>query len=240
MAVTTEVLIYGGLAGAAIPIGALLSRAECFRSRWVASEVRHGITAFGAGALLSAIALVLVPPGIDVLSLLPFAVAFFGGGLAFAGLDAYLARKGSAMGLFIGMLADFLPECLVLGALFLQEASSARLLAILIAVQNLPEAFGAYREYTSGVRKAPKRGLILFALLAPLGPVCAFVGLSLLSGSGSAIALIMTFAAGGILYLMFQDIAPKVPLKNAWLPPMGALLGFFVGVVGAVLENGAG
>jgi ZIP family zinc transporter len=45
----------------------------------------------------------------------------------------------------------------------------------------------------------------------------------------------MTFSAGGIMYLIFQDIAPKVPLRNSWLPPMGALVGFFVGVLGAVL-----
>ena len=38
-----------------------------------------------------------------------------------------------------------------------------------------------------------------------------------------------------ILYLMFQEIAPKVVLKNAWFPPMGALFGFFVGVLGSVL-----
>ena len=48
-------------------------------------------------------------------------------------------------------------------------------------------------------------------------------------------AFIMTFAAGGILYLMFQEIAPKVALKNSWLAPMGALLGFFIGVFGEAL-----
>ena len=240
MTASVEVLVYGGLAGVAIPVGALLSRVEFFRSRWVASEVRHGITAFGAGALLSAIALVLVPAGIETLSLLPLALSFFGGGIMFALLDAYLARQGSQVGLFIGMLADFVPECLALGALFLGQPSAARLLAVLIALQNLPEAFGAYREFTSAGKKAPTRALIVFALLAPIGPAAAYLGLSSLSGSPVTIALIMTFAAGGILYLMFQDIAPKVPLRNAWLPPMGALVGFFVGVVGAVLESGTG
>jgi ZIP family zinc transporter len=44
-------------------------------------------------------------------------------------------------------------------------------------------------------------------------------------------------AAGGILYLMFQELAPQVSLKNSWLPPMGALFGFFLGVVGLMLVN---
>lgn len=102
-------------------------------------------------------------------------------------------------------------------------------------MQNLPEAFNAYREITSNGRKTPTQALILFALLAPAGPVAAYLGLRFLSGSPILISLIMIFAAGGILYLMFQDIAPKVVMKKSWLPPMGALAGFYVGVLGAML-----
>lgn len=64
--------------------------------------------------------------------------------------------------------------------------------------------------------------------------------LSELKGSCQLISMIMTFAAEGVLYLMFQEIAPKVALKNTWLPPMGALLGFFVGVLGSVLVGQEG
>jgi ZIP family zinc transporter len=44
----------------------------------------------------------------------------------------------------------------------------------------------------------------------------------------------MMFAAGGILYSIFQDIAPQVPLQKHWAPPMGALLGFLMGVLGSM------
>ena len=44
----------------------------------------------------------------------------------------------------------------------------------------------------------------------------------------------MSFAAGGFLYLMFQEIAPNVAMKKSWLLPMGALAGFFVDALGAV------
>ncbi len=40
------------------------------------------------------------------------------------------------------------------------------------------------------------------------------------------------FSAGGILYLMFEDIAPEVPLANTYLPPLGAVLGFALGLAG--------
>ena len=235
MSTVTQVLIYGGVAGLTIPLGALLRRQSWIRSKWLASEVRHGILAFGAGALLAAVALVLVPSGIKSLSLPVLTTAFFAGGVIFAWLDWNLSRHDSPLSQVVAMLTDFLPECLALGALFVSDNAEAKLLAMLIAVQNLPEAFSAYRDVTAGNATTPNRALILFALLAPVGPLAAYAGLSYMSDKPDLIAVIMTFAAGGILYLMFQEIAPKIVLKNSWLPPMGALLGFFVGVLGLTL-----
>lgn len=234
MSTTAEVLTYGTIAGLTIPLGGLLSRQDWIRSAWVASELRHAILAFGAGALLAAVTLVLVPAGVESLSLPVLTVVFFAGGLSFAWLDVMLARRQSTLSQVVAMLTDFLPECLALGALFVSDLAEAKLLALLIAVQNLPEAFSAFHEM-AGNNKAPRRVLLMFILLAPLGPLAAYTGLTLLADSPNLIALIMTFAGGGILYLMFQEIAPKVVLKNAWFPPMGALFGFFVGVLGTVL-----
>ena len=39
---------------------------------------------------------------------------------------------------------------------------------------------------------------------------------------------IMLFASGGILYLIFQDIAPQSRLDRHWGPPLGAVLGFCI------------
>ena len=75
----------------------------------------------------------------------------------------------------------------------------------------------------------------MLSLLAPVGPLAAYFGMSFLSDEPELMSAIMAFSAGGIMYLMFQDIAPKVPLRNSWLRPMGALVRFFVGVLGAVL-----
>lgn len=234
MSTVAQVLIYGGVAGLTIPLGAWLSQQDWIRSAWVASEVRHGITAFGAGALLAAVALVLVPAGVESLSLPVLTIAFFSGGFVFAWLDLMLSRRQSTASQVVAMLTDFLPECLALGALFVTDLAEAKLLAVLIAVQNLPEAFSAGHEMAGGA-KPPRKLLLLFTLLAPLGPLATYTGLTFLADSPKVIALIMTFAGGGILYLMFQEIAPKVVLKRAWLPPMGALAGFFVGVLGTVL-----
>jgi ZIP family zinc transporter len=68
-----------------------------------------------------------------------------------------------------------------------------------------------------------------------LGPLAAFIGLSVPSAFDPAVGAVMMLSAGGILYLMFQDIAPQVPLENTMLPPLGAILGFALGLAGDLL-----
>jgi len=45
-------------------------------------------------------------------------------------------------------------------------------------------------------------------------------------------SLRLSTAGGGILYLVFQDIAPQSKMRRHWAPPLGAVLGFAVGMVG--------
>jgi ZIP family zinc transporter len=45
----------------------------------------------------------------------------------------------------------------------------------------------------------------------------------------------MMFASGGILYLLFQDIAPQSKLKNNYAISLGATLGFAMGMIGEKL-----
>lgn len=49
----------------------------------------------------------------------------------------------------------------------------------------------------------------------------------------------MLAAAGGILYITFQDIAPQARLARHWGPPLGAVLGFVVGLAGHMWLQGA-
>ena len=48
----------------------------------------------------------------------------------------------------------------------------------------------------------------------------------------------MLAASGGILYLIFQDIAPMSRLQRHRAPPLGAVLGFCVALVGQRLVEG--
>lgn len=223
------------VAGAAMPLGAVLACVDAIYPKWLNSEARHAIMAFGGGALLSAVGLVLVPEGCELLSVVPAAAAFAAGGIAFLGLDVWLARSNSPAGQLAAMLSDFIPEALALGAAFSSGESTGLLLAILIAIQNVPEGFNAYREMTETGRIKGKAVLIAFSLMALLGPISGLVGYFYFSQHTGLLGFLMLFASGGILYIIFQDIAPSAKVENRWSPALGAVTGFLMGLIGNML-----
>lgn len=229
------VIISTLIAGLAIPVGGVIARFEHFQSAWIEQEFRHGIMAFGGGALLSAVALVLVPEGIRNLSVLPAVIFFIAGSLGFMSLDILLKKIDTPASQLTAMLADFIPESIALGAAFATGNNNAYLLAALIALQNLPEGFNAFSELNSSAAFSGAKLLLIFSFLALLGPIAGVAGYIWLAEFPQYVSAIMLFASGGILYAIFQDIAPQVKLEKHWFPPMGAVLGFVLGMVGFML-----
>ncbi len=225
------------LAGLAMPLGATIAYFEKIHTQWLEDEFRHGVMAFGGGALLSAVALVLVPEGIEHLE--PFAAClwFIVGGLSFMLLDILLKKIDTPASQLAAMLSDFIPESIALGAAFATGSSTAYLLAGLIALQNIPEGFSAYRELISTNVYKPKKIILMFTLMALFGPIAGVSGYLWLSESHEIISAIMLFASGGILYSIFQDLAPQVKLEKHWIPPMGAVLGFVLGMYGLMITS---
>ncbi|PXA05611.1 divalent cation transporter [Coraliomargarita sinensis] len=218
------------LAGIAAFSGGSASQLEGSGESERKQELIHGIVAFGGGILLAAVAFALTPEGIKVLPTIWLAVSFVSGGVIFCLLDAYITRKEGNKAQFMAMLLDFVPEALALGALFSQSRESGLLLALFIGAQNLPEGFNAHRESIAG-GISPKASLMTLLAVSTLGPVCAVAGYFFLSDLKTLNACIMTAAGGGILYLIFQDIAPQAKLQRHWAPPLGAVLGFGLGMV---------
>jgi len=124
-----------------------------------------------------------------------------------------------------GMLVDFLPESIALGGLVATQPNLALILAVVIGLQNLPEGFNAYRELVASRRWTSKKVLFFMALLVPIGPIAGLSSHFGLAGQPRLLGVIMLLAAGGIVYLMFQEIAPKSRLKRHWAPPLGAVFG---------------
>jgi ZIP family zinc transporter len=230
------ILIFTLGAGICIPIGGMIARFERIQPLWLEEELRHFVIALGGGILLGAVALVLVPEGIDEMDNSIFAVpVLLTGGIAFFFIERFLGLRRRETPQIMGMLLDFIPESIALGGLLVTNPSIAPLLALLIGLQNLPEGFNGYREIVALNKHHPKKALQSMWLMVAFGPVAGLTGYFFLSEHEAILGAIMLFASGGILYLIFQDIAPQSHLKKHWAPPLGAVIGFSITVFSQML-----
>jgi len=223
-------LVLALFAGVAIPVGALLA---CVMT--VSVPFLRTVTAFGGGALLSAVALVLVPKGAESLPAVWAIGLLLAGGIVFYLIDRTLEKRGGNSAALLAMLLDFLPEAIALGALITTESATAKVLAAMIFLQNLPEGFTSFRDIRASGKISGAHILMTFIALSALGPICAGVGFLYFADAAEFLGGTMIFAAGGILYLVFQDIAPESHVSQRWSPALGAVAGFSLGLLGELL-----
>jgi ZIP family zinc transporter len=215
------------LAGICIPVGGLLARIERIGPNWLEQEFRHFLIALGGGILLGAVTIVLIPEGQSSIGNSFWAIpAIIAGGVLFFWIERMLGVHHRESPQLMGVMLDFVPEAAALGGLIVVNPSLAPLMAVLIAMQNLPEGFNAYREFCDKPGYTPKKTLIVMTGLAAAGPIAGLLGYFFLSGQPVILGTIMLVASGGILYLIFQDIAPQSRLDKHWGPPLGAVIGF--------------
>ena len=169
-----NLIVFSGFAGITVFIGGILANYfnHHIKESPVKYEIIHTLMSFGSGIMLSALALVLIPEGMEQLNLLPIVFSFLFGAILFMIINQYLAKKGGKSATLLAMLMDFIPESIALGAVFAIEPNMALLLAVFIGLQNLPEAFNSFRDLIQSgftVRKT----LILFFFLSFFGIVGA-------------------------------------------------------------------
>jgi ZIP family zinc transporter len=232
----TKLILFSGFAGITVFLGGILANAfnHHIKDSPIKYETIHTLMSFGAGIILSALALVLIPKGMEELELLPMMLSFAVGALLFMFIDIKLAKTGGQKATLLAMMMDFVPESIALGAVFAIDPGMATLLAVFIGLQNLPEAFNSFRDLVQSGFSTNKT-LIIFFFLSFSGIVGALIGHFFLSDYPNLTAHLMTFASGGILYLLIQDIIPDSKLDHNYLTSLGATLGFLVGIIGEKL-----
>jgi len=234
-----SMLLLTTASGACIPVGGLLAQIERLRPLWLEQELRHSIIAFGGGTLVAAVAFVLVPEGQEYFgSPVAGAILFLAGGIVFMLVERQLSARQQELPQTLGMLLDFVPESLAMGGMFALGSPAAPLLAVLIGLQNLPEGFNAYREILHVARHRARRTLVIMLLLMLAGPAAGILGWHVAASLPNVVGATMLFASGGILYLLFQDIAPQSRLERHWAPTLGAVLGFCLAMVAEFLVTG--
>lgn len=227
-----KIVLYSFFAGITVFLGGLLSKYfEKFHKGVLKEKILHMSVAFGGGIIFAAVAFVLAPRGIELLSLGPLVILFLAGAIAFYLLDGFIEQKGGSAAQIMAMLMDFIPEAIALGAVFAHDHRLGLLLALFIGLQNFPEAFNSYLDLRNSGYKSRKCLLILF-FLSFTGIFAAISGSLLLSNKPQLTASLMIFSSGGILYLIFQDIAPSSKMQKSWVPALGATFGFLIGMIG--------
>lgn len=227
------IILYSSAAGLPIFVGGLISSILQSRSFRLKSEINHWIVAFGGGALLSAVTFALIPEAVPDFPVCGLIIVFLSGTAVFMVVDIITSKTSGSLAQLISMMMDFLPEALVLGASFAADRKFGLLLAIFIGLQNLPEGFNSYVELRNWLNRG--KTLLLMAGLSFIGIFAALAGNLFLGDNKKVIAGILLFASAGILYLIFQDIAPQSKKKSDWIPATGASVGFILGMIGEKL-----
>ncbi len=153
-------------------------------------------------------------------------------------IERYLSARRRQLPQTMAMLLDFVPESLAMGGMFALGAPSAPLLAVLIGMQNLPEGFNAYREILGVANYRVGRTLYFMLILTFAGPAAGALGWWIAATYPVLVGAVMLFSSGGILYLIFQDIAPQSRLERHWAPTLGAVLGFCFAMLAEILVAG--
>ena len=223
-------LLVSTAAAIATPVGGLAALGVHRKQGAVTENLLRALVAFGGGLLFAAIALVLVPEGLVRLSTWPSVAWLLGGALAFMLLDQAIERKGGHAAQVMGSALDSVPESAGLGAAFAVGGHTGPVLVLLVALQNLPQGFNGFLELR-GPHGRAGRAIGVLTWTSLLGPLAAALGYLYLGPYPDIVAAMFLAAAGGLLYLLVQDVAPLAHKDGHWVPALGAVLGFVVGLV---------
>jgi zinc transporter, ZIP family len=218
-------VLWGVVAASSLVLGALLAIARDWPR-----EVVGLVLAFGAGALISAVAFELAEDGVRIGGGAAVGIGLGVGALTYFFLDLRLEKGGSdpATALALGAFLDGIPEQLVLGLGIAAGGEVGVSLIVAIFVSNLPEAIGS----AAAMRTRGRDSATILRLWCAVAAVCALstvigygVGDSL---SGELEGGVNGFAAGALLVMLSDSMIPEARSKAGRAAGLATVLGFAV------------
>jgi ZIP family zinc transporter len=232
-----EAVFWAFVAASTLFVGAAIAIA--FRP---SSGVTGLVMAFGAGALISAVAFELVLDALDDVSVGLFTISFAAGGLTFFVGDLLITRgggrsrkrstgeqaEGSPLAIVLGAALDGVPESIVLGLSVITGGSVSLSFLVATALSNLPEGMSA----SVGLLRAgwTRRSLLLlWAVVVVVSSASAAIGYAVFRSFPDATgAHAQAFAAGAIITMLADTMMPEA-FENAGIPVgLATLAGFAV------------
>jgi ZIP family zinc transporter len=223
-----EAGVWGLFAASSLVLGALLSF-----TGWIGARPLRVITAFGSGALISAVAYDLVGEAVvDTVTGTSVAAGFVLGSLVFYGVSTLVARltsgRSEGAGILIGAALDSVPESAVLGASLLTGGGVGIAVLSAVFISNLPEGLAS----TAGLTAAGRgRGQIIgiWLVIVVVSSLVAAISNGALGGTGGdVIAFMEAFAAGALLTMLADEMIPSAYVAGDKLPGVATAAGFAV------------
>jgi ZIP family zinc transporter len=212
-----EAGLWGLGAALALVVGALIG---------LTGRVPRGLVAlvmaFGAGALISALAYDLTEDAFAHGGTIPVAGGLAAGALVYFAGDQLLHKEGAARlgarmkqvgtngpAIVLGALLDGIPESVVLGTTLLAGTGISLPFLAAVFISNVPEGLSAADD----LRKEGRGPLLIIGLwisVALVSGLAAALGYGLLGEMGSnGVPLIQSFAAGAILTMLVDTMIPE-------------------------------
>jgi len=230
----TAAIGWGAVAASSLVVGALLA----FARRWPDRQVGV-VLAFGAGALISAIAFELALEGAQLGDPGTVAIGLGIGALTYFVCDGLLDRPSPSKGaggeaatagtaLALGAFLDGIPEQLVLGIGLAGGEGVSVALLVAIFVSNLPEAIGSATDMAeAGASRRSVVGLWAgVAVCCMLATVAGYAAADV--ASGGVQAAINGFAAGALLVMLIDSMIPEAASKAGRVAGLFTAVGFAV------------
>jgi zinc transporter, ZIP family len=218
-------VLWGVVAASSLVLGALLAI-----SRDWPNQVVGLVLAFGAGALISAVAFELAEDGVRIGGGAAVGIGLGVGALTYFLLDLRLEKGSSnpATALALGAFLDGVPEQLVLGLGIAVGGDVGVSLIVAIFVSNLPEAIGS----ASAMRARGRDSGTIMRLWVAVAAICALatvIGYAVGDMiSGELEGGVNGFAAGALLVMLSDSMIPEARRSAGRTAGLATVLGFAV------------
>jgi ZIP family zinc transporter len=247
--IAVEAGLWGLLCASGLLLGALT--AVGFYDR-LSHRTVSAVMGFGGGVLIALLSVDLMEKAFVVGGMSATAIGLLLGALVFSLLNWWMARRGakhrnrcgecvkqpseaehqgSGMAIALGSILDSIPESLVIGLSLLNSEKIGIGLVAGFFLANIPQGLSS----SAGMRNAGRSNLYIFSIwttiLLTSGLAAAVGNLALASSGPEVLAVILAFAAGGVLAMLAESMIPEA-FDHA--PPMIGVItvaGFLVAFI---------